>query len=92
LASTAWRACFVLFMLFLTLFSIPSGTLNGGLVSIASFIVFEGLINAAIIYGYIRLQRTEKSPDFFGKLIVKPLTSLIVLTAAVAATLGLAML
>jgi hypothetical protein len=91
-ASTAWRAFFVLFMAFLTLFSIPSGTLNGGLASIASFIMVEGLINAAIIYGYVRLQKTEKSPGFFGKLIVKPLTSFIVLTVAVAATLGFAML
>lgn len=92
LASTAWRAFFVLFMVFLTLFSIPSGTLDGGWISIASFIVVEGLINAAIIFGYLRIQKTEKVPKFFGKLVLRPLTSLIVLTIAVAATLGFAML
>jgi hypothetical protein len=91
-ASMAWRAFFVLFMVFLTLFSIPSGTLDGGWSSIASFIVVEGLINAAIIYGYLRIQKAEKVPSFFGKLALKPLTSLIVLTIAVAATLGFAML
>lgn len=91
-ASIAWRSFFVLFMVFLTMFSIPSGTLDGGWISIASFIVFEGLVNAAIIFGYVRIQKAEKVPKIFGKLVLKPLISLIVLTAAVAATLGFAML
>ncbi len=91
-ASTAWRTFFVLFMAFLTLFSIPSGTLNGGWTSIASFIVFEGLINAAIIFVYVRLQSREKSPGFIDRLVLKPLTSVVVLTVAVAASLGFAML
>lgn len=50
LASVGWRVCFILYQYAMTFASIPSGIIDGGLSSVAGFVLYEGLLNSAIVY------------------------------------------
>jgi hypothetical protein len=88
-SSIGWRLAYMALQYALTLFGIPSGYISAGWESIASFILLEGLVNAAIIFIVFRFKwansaENAKTPH--------PVWSYGAFVLSVAATLVFAML
>ena len=86
-SSVVWRVLFVLYMFFLTLFSIPSGMLNSGFVYLIKFMLFEGVINAVVIYIFARTGSVKKLTILPNKFQRKPIILAGIFMAALITTL-----
>lgn len=56
-SSISWRVVFTMLQVMLTLFGIKSGLLSGGIISIANFILLEGIVNVLIIYTFVHFEK-----------------------------------
>lgn len=74
-SSIAWRVVFTMLQVVLTLFGIKSGLISGGIISIASFILLEGIVNVLIIYTFVRFENKSTNEVYEVKYI-RPVISL----------------
>lgn len=92
LPSLAWRVLYILLTYIQTFFGLPSGIINGGWGSIASFVFIEGIANSAVIFIYIMIERAVIRRRGAGKAGIRPVFSACALALALGATLALPLL
>ena len=89
-ASLGWRLLFLLLQYVLTLFSIKSGLIAGGLQSILSFVLLEGLVNAVILFFIMRF--AGKTTQAVPEKRLNPFTAVGTLLVSMAVTVAVTLL
>jgi hypothetical protein len=54
-----WRSIFLIYMLVLARFNLPAGLVTNGMLVSLKFLLLESFINAILIVGYLKTERTQ---------------------------------
>ena len=90
-SSLGWRIMFLLLQYVLTLFGLQSTYISGGIVSMASFVLWQGFVNAAILYTFAYFAN-KKSLNVFEQKKINASVSIGTFITAVSLTIVFAVI